>query len=331
MLTVKVSTNSQWCFERQTPNFSGIWSDCHFLINQDVEECDFWVVYEGLTKEERTRCPVHNTLLITGEPPAVRSYDKHFLTQFGTVITCNRALQHPNLIFSQQGLPWMIGAEWDCATSTWGHYKSFEELSRPVINKNKLLSVVASSKLATKGHIARHEFIKMLMAELGSSLDVFGHGRDPVIDKWQAIAPYRYHLAIENSSIEDYWTEKLADSLLGEALPIYHGCSNIEKYFSTDVVQVIDIYEPRKAVDKIIKIIDSDLWIRQKNNIADLKRKILYEYNMFNIISNCIHTQIKANCRVYTCTMRPEEYFQSKINRYNYYLKKYCNNFKYTK
>lgn len=312
MLTVKVTTNFKWCLERQTPNNSGIWGGCRFLVNQEVAECDFWVVFDGLLKSETTKCPRENTLLITGEPPDVKGYKRSFLDQFGTVITCNTSLQHSNLMFSQQGLPWMIGAEWNSESFTWNNYMKYEDISQSVGNKTKLLSVIASTKNATPGHVARSDFIELLISELGSSVDVFGHGRNPVVDKWHAIAPYKYHLAIENSVVADYWTEKLSDALLGEALPIYHGCPNIRQYFPSDTIQLIDIGQPQIAIARIKEIIRSDLWRCKRSDIFFEKNKILNTYNIFSVLNKIIST----NNRTYKSIvkLKPEYSDKSKMH-----------------
>lgn len=284
MFTVKISTNFEWKLERQTPGNCGVWGNCRFIVNQDVEECDFWVVIDGVTKKESTRCPSGNTLLITGEPPDVKGYGRRFLAQFDSVITCNRSLVHPRICYSHQGLPWMIGVEWNDHTKTWGNYKTIEELAEPVMSKTRLLSVIASTKDATKGHSARSRFIEKLREVLGGDIDVYGHGRNQISDKWDAIAPYRYHLVIENSSIRDYWTEKLADAFIGEAFPIYHGCVNIIDYFDRAALEMIDINNEAEAIQRIIKIVKSGEYSNKREMLVRSKNKILNEYNVFNMI-----------------------------------------------
>jgi hypothetical protein len=75
MYKVKLSTIvPSWPLVRQTPGSKGIWGDYQFFIDQDIEECDFWVVYAGFAKTERALCPPENTILITGEPPTCLLY-----------------------------------------------------------------------------------------------------------------------------------------------------------------------------------------------------------------------------------------------------------------
>lgn len=322
MFTVKISTNFEWKLERQTPRNSGVWGNCRFIVNQDIEECDFWVVIDGVTKKESTRCPSGNTLLITGEPPDVKGYGRRFLAQFDSVITCNRSLVHPRICYSHQGLPWMIGAQWNAENLTWNNFMSFEQLSRPVANKTKLLSVIASTKNATNGHVARSEFIEMLISEFGTFVDVYGHGRNPIIDKWDAIAPYKYHVAIENSVVPDYWTEKLSDALIGEALPIYHGCPNIRTYFSSGAIQTIDIRDPQTAITRIKDIIRNDLWHYYQSDIISEKYNIMNLYNIFSILNERICSSAKETAQKSSITLKPEYATGSKVDTLVNHVKK---------
>jgi hypothetical protein len=52
-----------------------------------------------------------------------------------------------------------------------------------------------------------------------------------------------YSVAIENSSIPNYFTEKLIDCLITKTIPIYWGCPNIDEYFDTSYwINVKDIF-----------------------------------------------------------------------------------------
>ena len=87
MIRGKLTTNfPEWPLIRQTPGRSGVWGDCRFFINEDVEECDFWVVYDDVLRPETTRCPPGNTLLVTGAPPSVKTYHPRFAAQFARVL-----------------------------------------------------------------------------------------------------------------------------------------------------------------------------------------------------------------------------------------------------
>ena len=44
----------------------------------------------------------------------------------------------------------------------------------------------------------------------------------------------RFHVAIENCRMPDYFTEKIMDCFVTETVPIYWGCTNIEEYFNPE-------------------------------------------------------------------------------------------------
>ena len=288
MLRIKLSTNfPEWPLIRQTPGRAGIWGDCQFLINQDIAECDFWVVYDDVLRPEATRCPPGNTLLITGEPPSVKTYSRRFLAQFGTVLTSHRNLSHPNVVSRQQALPWMVGGRYLRETGQWGkeYSKDYEELSAlPVVPKTKLLSVLSSSKTITPGHERRLAFVGALKQWFGEEIDVFGRGIRDVEDKWDAIAPYKYHVVIENGQFPDYWTEKLSDTLLAGSYPLYAGCPNISDYFAKDTLTPLDLTDFEGSLQAITAAIENNRYETTAQARQDAKTQVLNEYNLFPML-----------------------------------------------
>ena len=290
VIDVKVSTNfPHWPLARQTPLSSGQWGSCRFLVNQEVEECDFWVVLDGLTQPETTCCDRSNTLLVTCEPPDVKAYSSDFLAQFAVVLSSHRDLDHPRVLFRQQGLPWMFGAQLQSNSLKWTNFMSFEEIENYSTKKHRLLSIVASKHKNAPGHVARNRFIKELKRSLGDRVDVFGLGYEPIADKLDAIGPYRYHIAVENSCIPDYWTEKLSDAFLGRAFPIYSGCPNLDSYFPAGSYERMDISDPATATEFVAKIIASSIDFDRRSELEAARRKVLYEYNIFAVLDSLIH------------------------------------------
>ena len=130
------------------------------------------------------------------------------------------------MVHTQPALPWLIGMRWDGQNRRWKkeYSKDYDELrSMSDPKKDRLVSVMTSDKTITKGHRIRLDFVRRLEKELGGDLDVFVTSNMGLEDKWDAIGRYRYHIALENSVYPDYWSEKLADPLLGLRYPIYYG------------------------------------------------------------------------------------------------------------
>ncbi len=288
MITVKLS-HPPWPIVRQTPGQNSVWGNCRFFCNTDVAHCDYWFVLESPgSKKEKAFCPKANTVFIAGEPPTIKTYKKEFLHQFAAVISSDINIDHPHPVFQQSGLPWHVGRRQRNHINI-EFTKDYDELKRMTsIPKTKLLSVVTSSKIMTEGHRKRFEFAKRLKTHFGDKIDLFGRGLNEIEDKWDALADYRYHVAIENSEVNHYWTEKLADAFLAGCYPIYHGCPNIADYFSPDSFSPVDIHDPLKAIAVIEACIEQNKYESSQSRIWESREKVLDRYNLFALIADYI-------------------------------------------
>lgn len=285
MVTVKL-TCPDWPIARQTPFQQGVWGDYTFILNQEKKECDYWVVFEGLSKSESAYCPRENTILITAEPPTLKQYRPEFLKQFAIVITCRADLKHPRTIIDQPGLPWHVGrSQKGHVNLSWS--KDYDELSAIThYEKKKELSVISSTKAFSDGHRLRLAFVKTLQNHFGDRIDVFGRGIREIEDKWDALAPYKYHIAIENCAVDDYWTEKIADPFLAGCHPIYAGCPNIEKYFPKNSLTRIDLQQPEKAISIIEDCLALKRYEQSQQEIQEARDAVLNRYNLFPMIAS---------------------------------------------
>lgn len=288
MITVKLST-SPWPIIRQTPGLHGIWGECRFFYNTDIDRCDYWFVLEGLEgKKETTICPKTNIVFIAGEPPTLKTYKSEFLCQFAAVITSDTNINHPNPVFQQSGLPWHVGRRQRNHVNI-EFTKDYDELKAMTsIPKTKLLSIVSSSKMMSEGHRKRLEFAKRLKTHFGEKIDLFGRGLNEIEDKWDALADYQYHVAIENSEVDHYWTEKISDAFLGGCHPIYHGCPNVTDYFPSGSLTPININEPQKAIAIIEECIKQKRYESSERLIWEARKKVLDTYNLFPLIVDYI-------------------------------------------
>lgn len=310
MITVKLSQPT-WPILRQTPGQKGIWENCRFFCNTNIERCDYWFVLEGLNgKKEQAICPKDHAVLITCEPPTLKTYKSEFLHQFATVITCHTNIGHPNVIIQQPGLPWHVGRRQREHINV-EFSKDYDELKKMTsISKTKLLSVISSSKMMSAGHRKRLDFSKRLKTHFGDEVDLFGRGLNDIEDKWDALADYKYHVAMENSAVNHYWTEKLSDAFLAGCHPIYYGCPNITDYFSPGSLTPIDIDDPEKAIAVIESCIEQKRYESSEQNIWEARGKVLDRYNLFALIADYIekdrHSAGDRPCRPVKITIRKE-------------------------
>lgn len=120
--------------------------------------------------------------------------------------------------------------------------------------KTKNLSIIASEKRETIGHKMRHDIINRFR----SSFDVIhGRGYQYVEYKFESLSPYRFSTIIENSRIDDYFSEKLIDCLLTGTIPIYYGTNNIGNYFDTNGMLLIDNVD---SFDNIIPMLTEEYY-----------------------------------------------------------------------
>jgi hypothetical protein len=59
---------------------------------------------------------------------------------------------------------------------------------------------------------------------------------------------YRFSIIIENSKTDNYFTEKLVDCFMVGTVPIYWGAPNIDKYFDTRGMIIVNSLEEIKEV-----------------------------------------------------------------------------------
>ena len=301
MYKIKVSTSfPDWPLIRQTPGSKGIWEDAQFFFNSEAGEYDAWIVYDDVLSTEETVCPKENIILITGEPPQLKNYLPDFLSQFSAVITSHANMSHPRRILYQQSLPWHVGRKQRNHHNV-AFAKSYDELRTMMdIPKSRVLSVLVSAKNHTEGHAKRIEFVKRLKKYFGSEIDVYGRGINEIEDKWDAIAPYKYHIALENSLAEHYWTEKLSDVFLSETFPIYYGSPNVDEYFPAESYRTIDINDFGSAVHTIINTMNNDVYEKSIQSLKKAKLLVLEKYNLFPMVLNYINPDrsLKNNLNV---------------------------------
>ena len=312
MIKVKVThPYDNWPLSRQTPKNSGIWGQCQFFINDDIKECDYWFVLDDVPNSESTICNPRNTIIITLEFPSIRpSINVRFLKQFNTIFTYSRKIKHPNVIDILSPFPWHIGVDNTNANTVDKNYKIYDSFKgQSILDKPKLISVISSNKAYTEGHKQRLKFVEALKSYFGETIDVYGRGINTFADKWEAIAPYKYHVAIENSTCKNGISEKLYDCFLGEAFPFYYGCPNANTYFSKQSFMPIDIND----IEYSLKIIESSIsnqdYDKSLQYIQESKTLVLDNYNIFNLMENYCSKNFSSKQSKSCVTLKPESFF----------------------
>jgi hypothetical protein len=150
-----------------------------------------------------------------------------------------------------------------------------EKLSLP--EKTRHASCIVSGLKQLEGHRLRLNFVKKVKQEL-PQIDMFGKNTRYITDKMDGLLPYRYSIAIENSSLPFYFTEKINDCFLAYTVPLYYGCTNIGKFFPEKSFIFIDINQPGKTIEKIRNILENDDWQSRLDAVKEARELVLHKY-----------------------------------------------------
>lgn len=266
---------------QQTPAGAGMWDDIQFT-QDSVETCDALVVLNHTNQSIKVKCPPQNVWALVQEPPVpeYRWLEKGF-TPFVRVYTPDINLTGPRYIHSHGALPWHVGKSYDFLKNT------------ECPGKHRLLSSIASREMGTDGKKARVIFLEALRQKI--DFDLWGKGFTPIEEKWEALASYRYALAIENYSGPHYWTEKISDCFLAWTMPIYYGATNITDYFPPESLVQIDITRPEEAHTIITEAIQTNRWQKNLDAIAYARQLVLEKHQIFPFISRLFQQNMQVS------------------------------------
>lgn len=112
---------------------------------------------------------------------------------------------------------------------------------------------------------------------------ILGASKEPLFDSM-------FHIAIENTSIKNYFSEKLLDCFQSRTIPIYYGCTNIDEFFNIEGIFVVhNLDEIIKICNKLIPdIYYSKLNIMEENYQKSLKWCVDYQEQIKNKIIELI-------------------------------------------
>jgi hypothetical protein len=108
--------------------------------------------------------------------------------------------------------------------------------------------------LLTFGHQMRHEiFARQDEIKIEKKFLFKGTRQLPeaIHEKGRFFGEPMFAVVIENTSHNGYFTEKISDCMLLKTVPIYWGCSNIEKFYNKDGFLIF------RSPDEFIKICNS--------------------------------------------------------------------------
>lgn len=197
-----------------------------------------------LSKVDLIKCRKKIALIL--EPPAYNPQCYQFIkknfNKFDKILTHNRELLELDSRFTYfpNGMCWIKKGDW-----------------RIYHQKNKLLSIIASGKNLLEGHKLRHQIVKMFVnKEVNKGCHLFGRAYNPLDNKLIGMKDFFFQIVVENSRVNDYFTEKIIDCFVTGVVPIYWGTENIGKYFNKNGIITFNTIDELKNILKDLTIHD---------------------------------------------------------------------------
>jgi hypothetical protein len=224
-----------------------------WLLVQDFHHNDFDEFYTSIPRERRIQALNESSASIT--------YDLDYLEQFGIIISPYEIKGYAGDVrIGNACLGWFAGMGFGKDNFAAPVFDKLSDVrDYKAADKKKSVSIITSRRVLYKGHKKRLDFFKALAAHPDLNIDFFGRDTKPIADKLEALAPYKYHIAIENSQEPYYWTEKLTDAWVGWCLPIYCGDPTIlNQVPDPDGIIVINIGDTDASIEKIRRVLAED-------------------------------------------------------------------------
>lgn len=207
--------------------------------------------------------------------------------KFDIILTWSKYVLNnaPNSMFSVYGESWWQDNEY-----------IYEK-----VDKEFKVSFLRGNLLKLIGHYYRHELYDRRF-EIKTPIEFWDSigERGGSFDKWRqdkidTFRPFQYSVCIENSSRENYFTEKITDCILNKTIPIYYGCSNIGDFYNDkgiiqvrnadEIIEVINKLTP-EYYDSMLEVVEENYQkaFEYKDYVGNIKKQIMQIFKYNNLI-----------------------------------------------
>lgn len=292
--------HGHWGYDNQTPGNSSKWGNFEYRINRKgISESDYVVVHDDIDQSLTQKVKVGGLVLVIGEEKAIKNYNQEFLNQFDLIISSRDDIHHPHVIRSHYLHPWWVKKTYD------------ELISMKSVKKSFRLSSIISNLTSSPSHKERYTFINKLKGHYKNELEWFSRGENTFLeDKWDGLAPYEYSIAVENSSYDNYFTEKITDCFLAFTMPFYSGCHNLKDFFDDRSFVTVYPSDFIKSIDVIDQSIQSDLSTKNQKFIHDSRKLVLEKYHFIAALSEILSRLEKSSVKIRR-TIHPQYFFNN--------------------
>jgi hypothetical protein len=256
---------------------------------KELSHIDFSLFYDYQANEsELSLSPIN--IFIACEPNEYfgnHNYAINNHNKFDVILTWSNFVLNnvPNGVFSVYGESWWQDNEYEYTQ----------------VDKQFKVSFLRGNLLKLIGHHYRFELFGrkneiqvpiQFWESIGERGADFNKWRQDKIDSFR---PYQYSVCIENSSRENYFSEKITDCILNKTIPIYYGCSNIGDFYNqAGIIQVKNTDEIIKAINNLtpeyyesmLDIVEENYQkaFKYKDYVGNVKNQIVEIFKYNNLI-----------------------------------------------
>jgi len=308
---IKIKLECWWC----NTEFINLRLIRQFVNNIDIEKYqfvtekpDFTIVF-GKTDWEKIETVKEKTFYISQEPLWSPNQPRNDIHHYCSKILISDKRNYPDRDEYIETLIPMFYAgrgendhreEWDWSL----------KIKDKSYTKTKLISMIVKKDANMHyGHLSNPEtseiiyntrtFLGIDLAK-NTEIDIYGNFweknnkniKGEIWNKHIGLDDYRFSICCENTIQKNYISEKFWDAVITETIPIYLGCSNIDKLISPD--SYINLYglDMKQMTDKIYDVVSNweDYYYTYYKNIINLKNDFFKnaKYNVWEKIKELI-------------------------------------------
>lgn len=120
--------------------------------------------------------------------------------------------------------------------------------------KTDSVSIIASSKQMTPGHMFRQAIVE-LCGKRGD-VHIYGRGYNTIEKKESGLENYRFSVVAENSIDNFYFSEKIIDCIINKTIPIYWGCDTSKFFDQSGIIK----FNSLESLNNILNSLSPELY-----------------------------------------------------------------------
>lgn len=174
----------------------------------------------------------------------------------------------------------------------WTLSYNYNELLSFPHHKTHNLTTIIGDRYNLVNNIKHSEFLRFLYSK-NVNMDVYGSSKELNLniispDTKDIYFKYKYAIVIEDVTLPNYMTSKLADAILSECLIFYHGCYNIRDIMNNGSIVYLHLSNFEDDQNTILNTIANDEYTKRINAIKDTKMIVLNNLQLFSCLEKNI-------------------------------------------